>query len=303
MILNNGTRMRFACTLALLFMLIQARLSAQTEVPTVPPSFEFLPGTSLFPPLVANPQEVRVGVRKEIGSSRLKLDIGSALDWFEVRLNASGTDRLRMGSDLFTYALTTSAQGLRLQVDAVDGFFGGHFSYLHSADSWSLGLRLRMMHLSAHLIDGHFDNQTMMWKDGRLPIPFTRDSGELTAALSSSIGPLPFRLYSGFTLAVLVRPSDIRRFSTLHGFECTSGSLLGTALGKPFQMYAAFNLTLVGIPAYVGTSVSEFGIKLGQWNGSGLRFYVNYASGMEFFSEYYDVRRDMAGVGFAFDLW
>ncbi len=265
--------------------------------------WQFLPGGTLFKPLVANPQEPRVGVRKEIGTSRLKLDIGSMVDFVQLTANDSGTLQFRMGADFFTYALTTSAQGLRLQVDAVDGFFGGHIVMRSVDGPRSLTFRLRLMHLSAHLIDGHFDNATGQWKNGQLPIPFTKDFGELVAAYALPLGTIRLLAYSGVGYATLVRPADIRRLMTLHGVELRTGESFASVFGKPFALYAADNLTLVGVPSYIGSNVIEAGVKFGPWDDVGLKFYVNYASGLEFFSQYYNVRRDMWGTGFAIDFF
>ena len=274
----------------------------------LPPSthageFEFLPAGTLFKPLVANPQEPRVGVRKEIGSSRLKLDIGSMVDLVQFTADGTGTLQFRMGADFFTYALTTSAQGLRLQVDAVDGFFGGHILLRSGNSQRNLTLRLRLFHLSAHLIDGHFDNATGQWKDGRLPIPFTRDSGELLAAYLFPAAGFSTLIYSGVNYATLVRPSDVQRIMSLHGVEIRTSDGFATVFGKPFCLYAAYNLTFTGVPSYVGTNVIEAGAKFGNWEGIGLKFYVNYASGLEFFSQYYNVRRSMWGTGFTIDFF
>ena len=294
--------MRFF-VLSMLLLFIGINLHAQTNQPTASQSVEFLPSGTIFEPLTAHQQDPNVGVRKEIGSSRLKLDIGSTLDFLQVKLNRDSTDLLRVGSELLTYALSTNAQGLRLQIDALDGFFGGHIVYRHVAPSYSASVRLRLMHISAHLIDGHYDMQTMSWMDNRLPIPFTRDFGELTFALRLPLGPFSARFYSGLDYAAHLRPEEIQRFSSLHGFDATSGSLLGNVFGKPFEAYLAFNLNLTGIPTYVGSSVTEAGVKFGQWDGPGIKFFVNYATGMEFFSEYYNVRRNKAGLGFSFDFW
>lgn len=264
---------------------------------------QFLPGGTLFKPLVANPQEPRVGVRKEIGTSRLKLDIGSMLDFVQIPLDARGTVNVRIGADFFTYALTTSAQGLRLQVDAVDGFFGGHIVMRAQEGPGTLALRLRLMHLSAHLIDGHFDNATGQWKNGQLPIPFTKDFGELLAAYAIPVDGLPLLVYSGIGYATLVRPTDVQRLMSLHGFELRTGDSFATVFGKPFELYAAYNLTLTGVPAYVGTNVIETGVKFGRWDDIGIKLYVNYASGLEFFSQYYNVRRSMGGIGFTLDFY
>ena len=272
-------------------------------VPPAPASgTTFLPGGTLFPPLRANYEEPRVGVGKEAGTSRLKLDIGSSIDFLEYRTGSSG-GRLRVGADFFTYALTTSAEGLRLQVDAVDGFFGGHIVYAAPGEDGRLSLRLRLLHISGHLIDGHWDRFTMQWRDNKQPIPYTRDFGELTGLYAWPGRSIALSLYSGFSYATLVRPGDISRYATLHGFEIHSTGLTGTFGGRPLSAYIADNLAITGIPATYGTNNVEFGVKFGEWDGTGIRFYGSYYHGLEVFSQYYYVRTDRWGLGFAFDAW
>ena len=265
-------------------------------------TFTFLPATRPFPPLAANWQEPRVGVRKQFGTSHLKLDIGSALDFLEIDPSADRTQSLRVGAEFFTYALTTSSQGLRLQVDAVDGYFGGHIVYLSHQDRSTTALRLRLLHLSAHFLDGHYDLQLGQWKDGRAPIPFTRDFGELTMAWTADLRSAVLRVYSGFAYATLVRPTDIDRFSTLHGVELYSLGIPGRALGKPASIYVADNVTVAGVPAWTATNSLEAGIKFGGWDGSGIRVYLSYYHGREIYSQYYNVLTDQWGLGFSFDV-
>jgi hypothetical protein len=283
-------------------MLRAAFSAAQTASPAATSGTIFLPGGTLFPPLRANYQEPRVGVRKEAGTSRLKLDIGSSIDFLECRTGSPG-GRLRIGADFFTYALTTSAEGLRLQVDAVDGFFGGHIVYVAPGEEGHLALRLRLLHVSGHLIDGHWDHGTMQWIDNKIPIPYTRDFGELTGLYTWPGESVAVSAYSGISYATLVRPDNLARYGTLHGVELRSTGLLPSFGGRPMSLYIADNLAVTGIPVYYSTNNLEFGVKFGEWDGTGIRFYGSYYHGLEVFSQYYYVRTDQWGLGFAFDAW
>ena len=291
------------CTpVSLLLLLLHALIaSAQPEHGTREAGVEFLPGGTAFPPLMASYHEPRTGVRKEIGSSRLKLDIGTMIDFLEWRLSDTGKSRIRLGADFFTYALTTSSEGLRLQVDAVDGFFGGHIVFRN--DLQSLSVRLRILHLSAHFVDGHYDNATGMWMDGRLPLPFTRDYGELVGGYELTSGKFTGMIYLGVEYATLVRPTEINRWGGLAGLQVHSDRITGDVLGKPFNLYAAYNFGLAGIPAWAGTNNIEFGAKFGRWDGTGLRIYASYYAGLIVFSQYYNERTSHWGIGFAFDVW
>jgi len=263
---------------------------------------EFLPGTALVPALIAHPQEARVGVRKEAGSSRLKLDIGTSMDIVTVSLGGGDT-HITAGIDFFTYALTTSSEGLRLQVDAVDGFFGGHVACSMKNSAARYDLRLRLLHLSAHMVDGHYDIPRNDWKDGRAPLPFTRDFGELVAGIRGPLAGISCRFYSGFSYATLVRPTTIRRFATLHGLELSSPALLPRMLDRETPVYLAVHLAMAGTPRYAGTTSVEAGMKFGAMYGRGVRIYASYTAGPEVFSQYYDLRSRIWGVGFAFDAW
>ncbi len=278
--------------LILLFLLSSATMRSQTD------GFEFLPGETLFPPLLAHYQEPRTGLRKEIGSSRMKLDIGSMLEALEYRFPES-TSRLQLGIDFFTYALTTSNEGFRLQVDAVDGFFGGHLTFATGSENQFI-TRLRLLHVSAHFLDGHYDGTTSSWKGGRDPIPYTRDFGELIFAYN--LDTLTSRVYGGFGYATLVRPENIERFTYHLGAEFCH-ALGGAVFGKPFNVFVAADLTISGIPEYQGTSNLEFGIKFGPMRKSGIKIYGGYYNGYEVFGQYYDVLTENWGIGFAFDFW
>jgi hypothetical protein len=262
----------------------------------------FLPGRLAVPPLVASYQEPRVGLRKEIGSSKMKVDIGAAVDMLEVRPWPDSTRRFRVGIDFFTYALSTSSEGLRLQIDAVDGFFGGHVAYLGTFENRSeLVVRLRILHLSAHFLDGHFSNATQTWKDNRAPIPFTRDFGELLAFYRFPASAIAAQVYGGFSYATLIRPTNIQRFELHGGFELHATT--GDVFNRPCNLYLANHFTLRRIPAAIGTSNLEGGVKFGAWTGTGLKIYVSYYNGLDPFSQYYDIRRENFGLGFAFDFW
>jgi len=261
--------------------------------------FLFLPENPSPTPLLANPQEPRIGLRKEIGTSRLRLDIGAAIDLLEYK--PSSQHRFRLGVTMFTYVLTMGSDGLRLQVDAVDGFFGGYLSYLHEMANASLRIRLRIIHRSAHFVDGHIDPITGTWKDNRAPIAFTKDFGELLAGISLAISGTALQIYSGMSYTTLIRPEEIERFETLHGIEWHTNDSFTSVFQNPFNCYAAYHLAFTGIPEYIGTHSLETGIKFGRWSGRGVRFFFGYHNGLEVFGQYYNVRRAYWTIGFGID--
>jgi len=195
--------------------------------------------------------------------------------------------------------LVATIDDRRLQIDAVDGYLGG---YILARTGQTVTLRLRILHRSAHFVDGHYDPGTGTWRDGREPIPFTKDFGELLGAWRAPTGSVPVNLYAGLTYATLVRPTSIERFTGLYGIEITSGDHLGTVFGKPATTFGALHGSLEGIPVYVGTTSVVFGLKLGPWDAEGIRILARYRNGLEPFGQYYDIRREAWSLGVQFDI-
>jgi hypothetical protein len=288
---------RISFGILLLLVLAGARFETTAQV------FRFLPGGTIFPPPAAHLQEARTGLRKEAGSSRMKLDIGTVLDVVEFRPDGDSTLRVRAGAELFAFALTTSARGLRLQVDALDGFFGGHITLRSGATPTVLSVRLRFMHLSSHLVDGHYDTDHKMWIGGKEPVPFTRDFGELTGSLATATEDFGTRVYAGVHYATLIRPDDLLRWTGIGGAEVRLPGVPGWVLGQPSHLYGAANVTLAGGPEAPWTFQVEAGIRFGPPEGSGMRVYFSWYRGRGMFSQYYMEETDNWGVGFAFDVW
>jgi len=271
--------------MVLVFLPVLNPLVAQTDSSR----FSYFPNDILFVPFLANHEEPRMGMQQELGSSRLTVGVGNMLDLVQY---ATDHDTLRLGAEFFTYSLANDFKDIRLKIDAADGFLGVRFTYTNGSP-WSF--RFRAIHLSAHLVDGHYDPDAKQWKDGREPLPFSRNYGELAAAYTGSVGNFPVRLYAGVSQAVFVKPEDIRRAAGLLGVEVrTHGSV-------PF--YLAYNFTLLGVPRHNGSNTIETGIKLGPWSGRGARLFVLYYNGLDIFGEYYKDRREMISIGFAFDFW
>jgi hypothetical protein len=124
----------------------------------------------------------------------------------------------------------------------------------------------------------------------------------LTGALPCTTSSLRWRFYAGVSYATLIRPTEIRRWTTLQGVEVWSEELTGPVFGRPCNAYAAWHITLGGAPSFAATHSVEAGLRFAEWETTGLRFYISYVAGREMFSQYYNVRRTQWGIGFAFDL-
>jgi hypothetical protein len=240
-----------------------------------------------MPPAAAH-EEPRMGIAQQIGNSRMEVAIGNAVDAFAYHW---GTDTLRVSGLFFAYALANDHRGYRLKIDAADGFFGLGFS-LRGASPWSF--RFRILHLSAHLVDGHYNDELEMWRDGKDPFPFSRNYGEVLAAYEHRSGGWILRPYAGFTYAPIVKPVAIRKWTVLAG-----GEIHGTG---STHVYAGYHFILMGTPTVIGSNTIEAGVKFGAWDARGIRLFVSYQNGWDNFGEYYNVRHEGVAAGFAFDF-
>ncbi len=287
--------MKFSIKTLLVFVLIiNLNISAQSGL------FEFLPDSLQFVPLKANHQEARVGILYYPETGYLKVDIGNNIDL--LKFNLSDETSVNVGIEFMAYALSTNYQGKRLQIDALDGFFGGHASAkFGSGNSYYLS-RLRIIHNSAHFVDGHYDFRDDKWRDNIEPIPFTQDFGELTVAGVNSLGSVKIRCFASIAYSTLVRPHIIKKYSGNFGVEVHSDSIIGSAFNHPVNLFFANYNRYAGMPKYNLSTSNQAGVKFGEWNGKGIVLYLSYYYGNDILSEYYFKRDSKFGIGFTADF-
>jgi hypothetical protein len=283
--IETNENMRSAFIIIILLLAIHSKAASQSGSS----AWTFFPDHLGFMPPLANHEEARVGILQEVGSPRMVVAIGNALDVVQF---AGGTDTLRFGVDFFAFALASDYSGYRLKIGAADGFFGIHFT-VNSPSPFRF--RFRALHFSAHLVDGMYDQVSNEWKDGLAPFPFSRNYGEILASADLLSGSFTGRAYAGASYAVVMKPSAIRRTSALAGAEMSTSR-------SPY-LYAAYNGTLLGVPAYIWSNTVELGVKFGTWSRQGLRVHITYQNGLDWFGEFYSERKEFVGVGFAFDFW
>lgn len=264
--------------------------------------FEFLPTGLNFLPLRANMDEAKVGVLYYPDNGNLKVDIGNTMDLFAYHF--SENKKITAGIEFMAYASVIGYEQQRLQIDAVDGFFGGNISYSNILNENKFQLRFRFIHNSAHLVDGNWwvSKYPRTWTKPGGPIPFTTDFSELIAANNVSLSIYSMRYYGGIQYAVMVRPNEIKKLSASCGFELHSEKIIDNVFSNPVNLFFAYHFNAAGYPKYTGTSHLQTGIKFGCWNSKGILFYLSYFSGNNMFSEYYNERITKFGIGFAVDF-
>ena len=263
--------------------------------------FEFLPSGLNFMPLKANHREARIGVLYHTATTNLKVDIGNNIDLFALNFPVAES-KLTAAIEFMAYALSTSYNGNRLQIDAVDGFFGGNISYTEMLGEDKFIARLRIIHNSAHFVDGHYDLSAHKWIDDREPIPYTEDFGELTLGQVLNYSSVSFKYFGGFSYSTLVRPSDLKRYNFHIGFELAFPDLLGKIVNQDCGIFVANYISTHGTAKYILNQQTMLGVKLGNWESKGIILYASYYSGGDIFGSYYNQRISKFGIGFSVDF-
>lgn len=253
-------------------------------------------------PLKANNQEARLGVLYYTSTTNLKVDIGNTVDLLSFEFDDSSS-RISAGIEFMAYAFSKSYAGKRLQISAVDGFFGGNISFSKQFAQSKLIARFRIIHNSAHLVDGSYDSSTDAWIDNTKPIPFTKDFGEITVAHQINSQNFYLKYYGGISYAALVRPDELKRYNFHIGFELANGSFLGKVFEHDLNLFIAEHFFLDGTSKYFGNQQLMAGVKFGNWDRKGIVLYVSYYSGRDMFSSFYDKKINKFGLGFSVDFF
>ena len=132
------------------------------------------PGGLMFRPVIANQIEPRCGVDKLLDSNALTLNIGNSFDLLSWKTMQSGKafaneQEWRIGTDLFTWTLIRAEGDFRFPVEEVNYLFGLNTTWMSvyqtTANSFPIvnSFRLRISHISAHTVDGMYDNYTQQF--------------------------------------------------------------------------------------------------------------------------------------------
>jgi hypothetical protein len=253
---------------------------------------ELFPDDLLIQPFTANILEPKIGFLFQVGNNELRLDIGNSIDVLRYKMNDD--EVFSFGADLFTYTLLRGETDFHFPVDAVDYLFGFNAGYVNKNNGNEYGARFRLSHISAHFVDGHYNNETNEWRNGRTPRVYSREFLELIPYYKFDA----LRLYAGITYLIHVTPEEIGKDNYKIGFDYFAKNLIG----ENFTPFIAYDFKLVNIDKYTGNNSINAGIKFGKPNGKGLSIYFHYYSGKSIHGEYYDFNKEYSAIGINLDL-
>lgn len=268
----------------IILLLIPLQLFSQKRL-------ELFPNDLNVQPFTANILEPRLGFLFQLSQNELRLDIGNSIDIIRFQ---DEEESYSFGADLFTYTLLRSEKDFHFPVDAVDYLFGFNASYKKVNGENQYGLRLRVSHISAHFVDGHFDNYKHQWRDNLNPRVYSREFVELMPFYSFG----SFRVYSGFTFIFHVDPEYIGKDNYQLGFDYFATGLFSQNI-TPF---AAYDFKIIHINNYEVNHSLYLGIKFGKPFGKGFSTYFNFYSGKSIHGQYFDINKNYTAVGINLDL-
>ncbi len=253
---------------------------------------EIFPDNLLIQPFTANIIEPKIGFLFHNNDNELRLDIGTSMDILRYKIGRDKT--ISFGADLFTYTKLREEDNFHFPVEAVDYLFGINFGYLKQFENYKIGCRLRLSHISAHLVDGRFEKTNGKWLNNRLPRVYSREFVEVFPFVS--IGNL--RAYMGFTYIYHIDPSHLGKKNYQFGFDYYLVDLLANYI-TPF---VAYDQKYVKINNESWNKSLNVGIKLGKPNGKGISLYYHYYKGKSVHGEFYEYDKEYNAIGINLDL-
>ncbi len=253
---------------------------------------ELFPADLNIQPFTANILEPKAGFLFNIDNDKLRLDISTSRDivkWYD------DDKTISIGADLFTFTRLRSTDEFKFPVETIDYLFGVNAGYKkHLEGNREFGIRFRLSHISAHLVDGQYGAENQKWREGRDPFVFSKEFVELFPYYRFNT----FRVYFGLTYILHIIPEQIKQFNAQIGFDYFA-TQFGSESMTPF---VAYDFKLAGNETYVGNNIISAGVKFGNWKNKGFSLYYTYISGKSIHGEYYDVNEYYSAIGFNFEL-
>lgn len=236
-----------------------------------------------FKPLVANPIEPRVGGIYEFADEKLRLDIGTSLDLAKFKMGDKTV--LSVGTDFFTYTRLRTAGNFKFPVETSDYYFGLNSCYVDSSFKYPLSFRMRVAHISSHLVDGYADSVTFK----KEPFVYSREFIDLVAAINID----DFRFYAGVNMLYSTKPKDFLFLHPQIGFD------YNYKLSNSVDLIAGYDFKYAGIHSAMHPVHSmQAGFKFNTSDDVAVFLGVYGYKGKSLHGLFYNENDDYLGTGF-----
>lgn len=253
--------------------------------------YEDYKSSMTFEPLIANPYESRMGFIGQPSEDRLRMDIGATFDLF--KLSQNGT----FGVDMMTFTRLKSEGRFKFPVETTDYYFGVNSAFqfensplfgklFRSTDQ----LRIRLSHISSHLIDGYTTNGQFITP----PFVFSKEFVEVIYKVNTysrytyqEISP-----YFGGSYIFSKIPHSIESFELISGIEYRKG------LTDNMSIEAGYNFTLKGFDnTYYGVNSGQAGIRYNFTKNRAIFVGVYLYDGLSMHGMFFNQKDSYIGIG------
>lgn len=228
--------------------------------------------------------EPSIGAFYQFSSEKLRLDIGNSFDLYK---STVCSNKISVGADFFTYTRLRTAGNFKFPVETSDYYFGLNSAYFDTVAKMPIAYRIRVAHISSHLVDGLSDSLTFR----RLPFVYSREFVDILAAISMA----DLRLYAGVNFLYSTKPKDFALFHPQIGFDYQYN------LSDNISFKAGYDFKLVGIDSkYYG--VSNYRAGFAYKTNSDVQIFLGFYgyNGKSMHGMFYNERDDYTGIGFNF---
>ncbi|MFN5176708.1 MAG: DUF1207 domain-containing protein [Ignavibacteria bacterium] len=240
---------------------------------------------TFYPHYIANPLEARIGSFYQPNVDRLRLDIGQTIDLTEHQFGNGW--KAGLGADAFILTRLRSEGNFKFPVETADYFFGLQASAHGSINSTPVGARLRLSHISTHLVDGSADAQGVFFP--RKPFVYSREFADVSTYVMMG----QMRLYAGITWIWSTQPRNIGRIVPQIGIDTryTITPNMMIEAGYDVRVSEVAGITLP-------THSFQCGVKHAFSNRTGIWLGLIASTGRSIHGMYHTEREDFLGYGF-----
>lgn len=267
-------------------------------------SWHFIPGSVLVPGPYAGKYEARIGGWRESENDKLRLDIGGSVDIVRYGERGKTRDVFSAGADFFTWTRLRAAGGFKFPVEAVDYYFGINGAWRSESHTGiPFNLRLRLAHISAHLVDGDPSftspqQEYITYSREFLDLTVGFDGREMLGIDRAARGLMVIRPYAGAQWLFHTIPDTLGVVTPYAGLDLSWQP--GPALPLTFRFGYEARLNTELEP--VGEHQARFGVKIGDADSRGVILEGSYYSGRSHYGQHFSSREKFFSLGFAVEF-
>ncbi|MEP7218821.1 MAG: hypothetical protein ABI876_07880, partial [Bacteroidota bacterium] len=271
----------------------------------------FLPQSKLYVQApYAGKYEARIGGSRESADDKLRLDIGAAVNLLDLSLKQGRGDDIEkglmtrmggigIGADFFTWTRLRSVGGFKFPVEAVDYYFGLHADATFDRP-YIPDLRLRVAHISAHLVDGDPSFSTTQasyqtYSREFIDLMAAADGTKLARGLFDA-SRASLRPYAGLMWLTHTIPDTLGQLNPYAGFDAT-----WQPWESPLTLKFGYEIRLNRELETIGEHEARLGLKLGRYDSRGITLEGSYYSGRSHYGQHFGRRERYVALGFAID--